>query len=138
MSEGKSKGNNKEAAAAAGSSSSAKKVDTLLPQSKVKTIMKSSPEVEHIGVETLYLVTKATVSFFIIFLLGFLRCSDSVFYLLKELFVEHLAKQSYQSAKGNKALGYKNLSDYIHKTDSMAFLRGEDFCLMNLLCVMSY
>lgn len=36
--------------------------DLHLPLSRVKTIMKSSPEVEAVGAEPLYLVTKVTVS----------------------------------------------------------------------------
>lgn len=37
--------------------------DLHLPLSRVKTIMKSSPDVEAVGPEPLYLVTKVTVSF---------------------------------------------------------------------------
>lgn len=36
--------------------------DLHLPLSRVKTIMKSSPDVEAVGPEPLYLVTKVTVS----------------------------------------------------------------------------
>lgn len=36
--------------------------DLHLPLSRVKTIMKSSPDVEAVGQEPLYLVTKVTVS----------------------------------------------------------------------------
>lgn len=35
--------------------------DLHLPISRIKTIMKSSPEVEAVGPEPLYLVTKVTV-----------------------------------------------------------------------------
>lgn len=38
--------------------------DLHLPLSRVKTIMKSSPDVEAVGQEPLYLVTKVTVSNF--------------------------------------------------------------------------
>ncbi|CAG7691747.1 unnamed protein product [Allacma fusca] len=61
--------------------------------------MKSSPEIEQIGSETLYLITKAT-----------------------ELFVDYLAKQAFESSKG-KSLTYKNLADYINKHENMAFLK---------------
>merc|ERR1711974_467355 len=37
--------------------------DVLLPLAKVKTIMKSSPDVENIGQESLFLITKATELF---------------------------------------------------------------------------
>ena len=35
-----------------------------LPLARVKTIMKSSPEVENVNQESLFLVTRATVSFY--------------------------------------------------------------------------
>lgn len=38
--------------------------DIHLPLSRVKTIMKSSPDVEAVGQDPLYLVTKVTVSIF--------------------------------------------------------------------------
>ena len=37
--------------------------DVLLPLARVKTIMKSSPDVENIGQESLFLITKATELF---------------------------------------------------------------------------
>ena len=37
-------------------------IQTIVPMSRVKTIMKSSPEVSTINTETLYVVCKATVS----------------------------------------------------------------------------
>jgi len=42
-------------------SSSAKMKELRLPISRVKTIMKSSPSVDTVGQDGLYLVTKATV-----------------------------------------------------------------------------
>lgn len=39
--------------------------DLHLPISRVKTIMKSSPEVEAVGPEPLYLVTKVTVEYYL-------------------------------------------------------------------------
>lgn len=38
--------------------------DLHLPLSRVKTIMKSSPDVDAVGPEPLYLVTKVTVSYY--------------------------------------------------------------------------
>ncbi len=35
--------------------------DVCLPQTRVKTIMKSSPDVENVSQESLFLITKATV-----------------------------------------------------------------------------
>jgi len=46
------------------------KPDVVLPQAKVKVIMKSSPEVEQIGNDALFLITKSTVSY--------LCCEDNV------------------------------------------------------------
>ena len=40
------------------SSSPLRSKDVLLPLAKVKTIMKSSPDVENIGQESLFLITK--------------------------------------------------------------------------------
>ena len=37
--------------------------DVLLPLNRVRTIMKSSPDVENIGQESLFLITKATELF---------------------------------------------------------------------------
>ena len=37
--------------------------DVLLPLARVRTIMKSSPDVENIGQESLFLITKATELF---------------------------------------------------------------------------
>ena len=37
----------------------------ILPQTRVKTIMKSSPDTENISSDALYFVTKATVNIFI-------------------------------------------------------------------------
>lgn len=36
---------------------------TVLPQARIKMIMKSSPDTESISTDALYFVTKATVSF---------------------------------------------------------------------------
>ena len=38
---------------------------TQLPVARIKTIMKSSPDLPHFSQESVFLVTKATVSFFI-------------------------------------------------------------------------
>ena len=39
------------------------KENNCLPQTRVKTIMKSSPDVETVSQESLFLITRATVSF---------------------------------------------------------------------------
>ncbi|XP_061709284.1 chromatin accessibility complex 16kD protein [Cydia pomonella] len=73
--------------------------DLHLPLSRVKTIMKSSPDVEAVGPEPLYLVTKVT-----------------------ELFVTDLAKRAYKNS-GNKFLEYKHIADVVQEDDTLEFLR---------------
>ncbi|XP_068626833.1 chromatin accessibility complex 16kD protein [Battus philenor] len=73
--------------------------DLHLPLSRVKTIMKSSPEVDAVGPEPLYLVTKVT-----------------------ELFVLDLAKRAYKNTKGNM-LEYKHIAEVVQEDDTLDFLR---------------
>ncbi|XP_076656608.1 chromatin accessibility complex protein 1 [Halictus rubicundus] len=71
-----------------------------LPMSRVKTIMKSSPYVDTIGQDGLYLVTKAT-----------------------ELFIHYLTEEAHlQSNKGN-FLDYKHLAEVVQTNDTLEFLR---------------
>ncbi|XP_023950054.1 chromatin accessibility complex 16kD protein [Bicyclus anynana] len=70
-----------------------------LPLSRVKTIMKSSPDVDAVGPEPLYLVTKVT-----------------------ELFVTDLAKRAYKSNKTN-LLEYKHIAEVVQEDDTLDFLR---------------
>ncbi|XP_022127616.1 chromatin accessibility complex 16kD protein [Pieris rapae] len=70
-----------------------------LPLSRVKTIMKSSPEVDAVGPEPLYLVTKVT-----------------------ELFVIDLAKRAFKNSSNN-LLEYKHIADVVQEDDSLDFLR---------------
>ncbi|XP_045449494.1 chromatin accessibility complex 16kD protein [Melitaea cinxia] len=73
--------------------------DLHLPLSRVKTIMKSSPEVDAVGPEPLYLVTKVT-----------------------ELFVTDLAKRAFKNSKNN-LLEYKHIADVVQEDDTLDFLR---------------
>ncbi|KAG5264997.1 hypothetical protein AALO_G00260320 [Alosa alosa] len=72
-----------------------------LPMSRVKLIMKSSPDVSNINQEALFLTTKAT-----------------------ELFVQHLARSSYKngSGKGKNTLSYSDLANAAEGTDNFQFL----------------
>lgn len=71
-----------------------------LPISRVKTIMKSSPYVDTIGQDGLYLVTKAT-----------------------ELFIHYLTEEAHmQSSKGH-SLDYKHLAEVVQTNDTLEFLR---------------
>ncbi|GBP48899.1 Chromatin accessibility complex protein 1 [Eumeta japonica] len=73
--------------------------DLHLPISRVKTIMKSSPDVDAVGPEPLYLVTKVT-----------------------EMFVIDLAKRAFNSGKNN-TLEYKHIADVVQEDDTLDFLR---------------
>ncbi|XP_045775923.1 chromatin accessibility complex 16kD protein [Maniola jurtina] len=70
-----------------------------LPLSRVKTIMKSSPDVDAVGPEPLYLVTKVT-----------------------ELFVIDLAKRAFKNSKNN-LLEYKHIAEIVQEDDTLDFLR---------------
>eukprot|EP00088_Acartia_fossae_P016204 TRINITY_DN1905_c0_g1_i1.p1 TRINITY_DN1905_c0_g1~~TRINITY_DN1905_c0_g1_i1.p1 ORF type:complete len:128 (-),score=43.44 TRINITY_DN1905_c0_g1_i1:297-680(-) len=72
---------------------------TILPMARVKTIMKSSPEVENIGQESLFLITKAT-----------------------EVFIMYLTKLS-QRYGNDQELTYSDLATIVSKKDSMEFLQ---------------
>ncbi|KPJ11987.1 Chromatin accessibility complex protein 1 [Papilio machaon] len=73
--------------------------DLHLPLSRVKTIMKSSPDVDAVGPEPLYLVTKVT-----------------------EMFVTDLAKRAHKNTKGNM-LEYKHIAEVVQEDDTLDFLR---------------
>ncbi|KAI4565665.1 hypothetical protein MJT46_009040 [Ovis ammon polii x Ovis aries] len=72
-----------------------------LPLSRIRVIMKSSPEVSSINQEALVLTAKAT-----------------------ELFVQYLATYSYRhgSGKEKKALTYSDLSDTAEGSETFQFL----------------
>ena len=82
--------------AAAGSPLRSK--DVLLPLARVKTIMKSSPDVENIGQESLFVITKAT-----------------------ELFIMYLTKLSQRHGNDTEVT-YTDLANVVQKKDSMEFL----------------
>merc|ERR1719394_2214095 len=70
-----------------------------LPLSRVKTIMKSSPEVAVISQEALHLTGKAT-----------------------ELFIQALAKFSYQQSDNKSCLNYRDLAEIVNSEDTLQFL----------------
>lgn len=72
-----------------------------LPVSRVKLIMKSSPDVSNINQDALFLTTKAT-----------------------ELFVQHLAQTSYKNGAGKdkKTLSYSDLASVAEATENLQFL----------------
>lgn len=77
------------------------KKSVSLPISRVRLIMKSSPDVSSINQEALFLTTKAT-----------------------ELFVQHLARSSFSSGSGKdtNSLSYSDLANTAEETDTFHFL----------------
>jgi len=73
---------------------------TLLPMSRIKTIMKSSPEVSTISNESLFLVVKAT-----------------------ELFVEELSKKTLKQSGSKQSVDYNFLADIIDQQETLQFLQ---------------
>ncbi|XP_075237243.1 chromatin accessibility complex 16kD protein-like [Lycorma delicatula] len=82
-----------------GNKSPVKSRDTQLPMYRVRTIMKSSPDVENIGQDSLYLVTRAT-----------------------ELFIQHLSQQAYEMSCPED-IEYKHLAEVVQTSDNLLFLR---------------
>lgn len=74
--------------------------DLHLPLSRVKTIMKSSPYVETVGQDCLFLVAKAT-----------------------ELFIHHLTSEAHSQGNKGNSLDYKNLAEVIQTSETLEFLR---------------
>jgi len=71
-----------------------------LPISRIKTIMKSSPELGNVSPESYFLITQAT-----------------------ELFVKYLAKQAYKTCKDNAStVEYKSLAKLVSKDECLDFL----------------
>ncbi|XP_077990736.1 chromatin accessibility complex protein 1-like [Glandiceps talaboti] len=71
-----------------------------LPISRIKTIMKTSPEVSSIGQEAILLVAKAT-----------------------ELFIADFAQKAHErETEGAKKLAYRDLAEVVGDTESMQFL----------------
>nr|XP_039254023.1 chromatin accessibility complex protein 1-like [Styela clava] len=65
-----------------------------LPLSKIKTIMKSSPDVENIGIDAAFCMSKAA-----------------------ELFVTYLTAQAYYKEDNRKTLEYSHLANIVNSDD---------------------
>ncbi|XP_014205605.1 chromatin accessibility complex protein 1-like [Copidosoma floridanum] len=74
--------------------------DLRLPISRVKTIMKSSPQVEAIGQDCLFSVAKAT-----------------------ELFIHFLSEEAHRKSNKASTLDYKHLAEVVQTNDALEFLR---------------
>jgi len=73
---------------------------TLLPISRIKTIMKSSPEVSAISNESLFLIVKAT-----------------------ELFVQDIARQTLKESGSKRSVDYNCLAEIVDKQETLQFLQ---------------
>ncbi|TRY71693.1 hypothetical protein TCAL_01010 [Tigriopus californicus] len=73
--------------------------DVSLPMTRVKTIMKSSPDVETVSQESLFLITKAT-----------------------ELFIMYLTKLAQRNGDNDQSVTYRDLAAVVQRKDSMEFL----------------
>lgn len=73
---------------------------SFLPLSRVRTIMKSSPEVSAISQESTFLIAKAT-----------------------ELFVKHAALLTQQKSKEPGYIDYKDFAEVVNTTENMEFLQ---------------
>ncbi|KAL0268670.1 UNVERIFIED_CONTAM: hypothetical protein PYX00_010514 [Menopon gallinae] len=74
-----------------------------LPISRVKTIMKSSPDVENVSSESIHLVAKAA-----------------------ELFIQYLAQKSLMYSDNKSNLQYKDVAIIVDQDQELEFLRGEE------------
>ncbi|XP_058067131.1 chromatin accessibility complex protein 1 [Anopheles bellator] len=71
---------------------------TQLPMSRIKTVMKTSPDMGNINQEALFLMCRAA-----------------------EMFIEHLAHRAHNSER--KTLDYSDLAKYVEKEDALEFLQ---------------
>ncbi|KAK2167024.1 hypothetical protein LSH36_32g04000 [Paralvinella palmiformis] len=71
----------------------------LLPVSRIRTIMKSSPEISSISQESLFLIGKAT-----------------------ELFVRHMAAETLNNSKSKMFLDYSSLAEVVSDNEQLQFL----------------
>ncbi|CAB4068051.1 CHRAC1 [Lepeophtheirus salmonis] len=74
--------------------------DVSLPMSRVRTIMKSSPDIDNISQESLYLITKAT-----------------------EYFIIYLTKLSQKNGGNLGNVDYDDLSEVVERKNALEFLQ---------------
>ncbi|XP_067124961.1 chromatin accessibility complex protein 1 [Centruroides vittatus] len=70
------------------------------PLSRIKTIMKSSPDVLLLSQDSVFLIAKAA-----------------------EMFVEYLAKESFKLSKDRVTIGYKDLAEVVNSKEYLEFLQ---------------
>ncbi|XP_067664902.1 chromatin accessibility complex protein 1-like [Haliotis asinina] len=76
------------------------KSTSILPLSRVKTIMKSSPDVSSISQEALFITGKAT-----------------------ELFIQALARFSLEQNKDQSSVEYQDLAEIVNTEETLQFLQ---------------
>nr|ACO10945.1 Chromatin accessibility complex protein 1 [Caligus rogercresseyi] len=81
-------------------SASVARKDLSLPMTRVRTIMKSSPDIDNISQESLYLITKAT-----------------------EYFIIYLTKLSQKNGGKENSLDYEDLSQVVQRKAALEFLQ---------------
>ncbi|CAD5114448.1 DgyrCDS3578 [Dimorphilus gyrociliatus] len=75
---------------------------SLFPLSRIRLIMKSSPDVSSISSDSLFLIGKAT-----------------------ELFVEHLVEETYTNCPDKQKINYNDFADVVNKNEQLeSFLLG--------------
>nr|ACO15209.1 Chromatin accessibility complex protein 1 [Caligus clemensi] len=82
------------------SSTTLSRKDLNLPMSRVRTIMKSSPDIDNISQESLYLITKAT-----------------------EYFIIYLTKLSQKNGANDGKVDYDDLSQVVERKNALEFLQ---------------
>ncbi|XP_043210473.1 chromatin accessibility complex protein 1-like [Amphibalanus amphitrite] len=73
--------------------------DDCLPLSKIRTIMKSSPDIELVSQESLPIVCRAT-----------------------EMFIQHFITQAYVHSKDKKCIGYGDIAVAVENEENLHFL----------------
>lgn len=100
--------------------------DVLLPLARVKTIMKSSPDVENIGQESLFLITKATELFIMYLTKLSQRHGDDKEVDFKDYLLLFLFYCAFFLLLLNTQylvqVTYKDLAAIVQRKDSMEFL----------------
>ncbi|XP_063239636.1 chromatin accessibility complex 16kD protein [Bacillus rossius redtenbacheri] len=71
-----------------------------LPADRIKTVMRSSPDVEKLTTDSLYIMTKAT-----------------------EMFIRDLARRAHASSGKENTIDYKHIADVVQSESAFEFVR---------------
>ena len=80
-----------------------------LPLARVRTIMKSSPEVENVNQESLFLVTRATVSLKKSHQIE-KQCKEPICDYFQEFFIMYLSKLGQRNGDDHNSVTYSDLA----------------------------